>query len=96
MDENENRLTKVEESAKSAHHRIDSLEGGQKELRDLALAVNTLALSVKSICEDMADVNNRVKCIEAKPGEKWDKLSWLIVVIVVTAVVSYSIGRFIP
>ena len=89
----EQRLTKVEESTKSAHHRIDSIEGGQKEIRDLALAINTLASEVKSICEDMADINGRVKCIEAKPGEKWEKASWLVITIIITAIVGYAVGK---
>ena len=82
----EQRLTKVEESTKSAHHRIDALEGGQKEIRDLALAVNTLALSVKSICEDMTEVNGRVKCIEDKPTKRWDK--------VIDTLIGVAVGTF--
>jgi len=70
----ENRLTTVEQSVKSAHHRIDTIEATQKEIRDLTLSVNTLAGSVKSLCEDVADVTNRVKCIEAQPAKRWDQL----------------------
>ena len=85
----EQRLTKVEESAKSAHHRLDTLESGQKEIRDLALSVNTLASSVKQLCEDVTDVNGRVKVIESKPGTNWEKLIW----IVIAAAIGVAVGK---
>ena len=85
----EQRLTKVEESAKSAHHRIDALESGQREIRDLALSVNTLASSVKQLCEDMTDVNGRVKRIEAKPGTNWEKLIWILI----AAAIGVAVGK---
>ena len=85
----EQRLTKVEESAKSAHHRIDALESGQREIRDLALSVNTLASSVKQLCEDMTDVNGRVKLIEAKPGTNWEKLIWILI----AAAIGVAVGK---
>ena len=89
----EQRITKVEESTKSAHHRIDTLEGGQKEIRDLALAVNTLAAAVKSICEDMSEMNSRVKVIEAKPGERWEKAMQTVLIVIITAAVSFGMGK---
>jgi len=85
----EQRLTKVEESCKSAHHRIDGLENGQSEIRDLALSVNTLAMSVKQLCLDMTDVSGRVKAIESKPGEKWEKFMWLLF----ATAIGIAIGR---
>lgn len=85
----EQRITKVEESTKSAHHRIDALEGGQKEIRDLALSVNTLAMSVKSLCEDMTGVSGRVQELESKPSKRWEQLIYVLV----AAAVGYFIAR---
>lgn len=84
----ENRLTKVEESAKSAHHRLDRLEGQSQEIRELALSVNTLAASVKSLCDDFSDIACRVKDIESKPGKRLDQ----VIGYILAALVSGSIG----
>ena len=91
MDLDENRLTKVEESTKSAHHRIDALEGGQKEIRELALSVNTLAGAVKSLCEDVSDVICRVKDLETKPARRWDQLIGYIIAAIAAGVVGYML-----
>lgn len=85
----EQRITKVEESTKSAHHRLDALESGQKEIRDLALSVNTLAMSVKQLCEDMTKVTERVNLIESMPGKRWEKLIW----VVIAAAVGIAVGK---
>jgi len=60
------RLTRVEESAKSAHHRIDTLEGNQREIHNLALSVNTIAQSVQSMAKNMEELGHRVCSIENK------------------------------
>lgn len=78
------RVTRVEESSKSAHKRIDSIDEIYKEIRDLAISVNKLAGSVQRLCDDMTDVRGRVSCIEGKPGKRWD--------IIVTAVLNIALG----
>lgn len=81
------RVTRVEESAKSAHKRIDGVDEIYKEIRDLAISVNKLASSVQRLCDDMTEVRGRVSCIEGKPGKRWD--------IIVTAVLNIAIGAII-
>lgn len=97
MDENEigQRLTKVEESTKSAHHRLDTLEGMQKEIRDLALSVNTLAMSVKTLCTDVTDQNCRIKDLETKPGKRWDQLMGDVMKLIATGVIGYLLGNLL-
>jgi len=82
------RLTKVEESVQSAHHRINNTELMQREIRDLALSVNTLAGSVHNMCDDLTDVSGRVKDIECKPSKRLDQ----IIGYIIGALVSGAIG----
>lgn len=95
MDENENRLTKVEESCKSAHHRIDELSAGQTEIRELALSVNSLAMSVKQLCSDVTKMDGRIGAIESKPGKNWEKLTWALFWTVLGGVIAYTMNQII-
>lgn len=97
MDELEvaQRLTKVEESVQSAHHRINNIESMQREIRDLALSVNTLAGSVHNMCDDLTDVSCRVKDIEGKPGKRIDQIVTAIIGTLIGVVIGILSSKFI-
>ena len=89
----ERRITAVEESAKSAHHRIDELAQVQNEIHNLALSVNSLAGAVSQIKISQDDVAARVREIELKPGRRWDQITLTLIIAVVTAVAGYLLGK---
>lgn len=91
MEETEIRLARVEESTKSAHHRIDKLEAVQDEIRNLALSVNTLAGSVQRVCQDVSSIAGRVTNIESQPGKRWDQ----VVSVVLSALAGAAVGALI-
>lgn len=91
--ENEKRITRVEESTKSAHKRIDSMEIVQKEIRDLAMSVNDLAGSVRNMCEDVCDINARVKLMEEKPSKRWDQLVGYVLAAVCSGLIGYLLSN---
>lgn len=78
------RLSAVEESAHSAHKRIDGIE-------DLTKSVYEIATSIKAMQREMTDMSNRMKVIEDKPAKRWE----LIVSTVITTLVGIAIGYFI-
>ena len=55
------RLTVVEQSTKSAHHRIDTLD-------KLTESVHIIATETKAMREDVNDITERVDEIEKKPN----------------------------
>lgn len=59
------RLTKVEQSAKSAHHRIDTLD-------KLTESVHIIATETKAMREDVNDITERVDEIEKKPNKRYE------------------------
>ena len=70
------RLTAVEQSTKSAHHRIDTLD-------KLTESVHIIATETKAMREDVNDITERVDEIEKKPNKRYET--------VITAVtVSYT------
>lgn len=77
------KLAHLEESLKSAHKRIDSIES-------LTNSVYELALSIKTMQRDMTDISGRIKTIEEKPAKRWD----LIVTSAITTIVGMVIGYF--
>lgn len=81
MDENEaairERLTAVESSVKSAHHRIDNIE-------ELTQSVKSLAVKTKYLKEDVSDVKDKIDVIAGRPSQ--------ILTIIFTALVSATVS----
>jgi len=77
----EGRITTVEQSAKSAHKRLD-------DIAKLTESVHILATETKMMREDLSEVKDRVDVIEKKPGKRWD----LITTAAMSAMVSGVLG----
>lgn len=78
------RLTAVEQSTKSAHHRLDSLDR-------LTESVHILATETKAMREDVSDITSRVDEIEKRPTKRYET----VVTAIITALVGGLIGYFI-
>lgn len=76
-----NKVAHIEESLKSAHKRIDSID-------ELTKSVYELASSIKTMQHDISDMSGRIKEIEEKPAKRWD----LIVTSSLTTVVGIALG----
>lgn len=78
------RLTVVEQSTKSAHHRLDSLDR-------LTESVHILATETKAMREDVSDITSRVDEIEKRPAKRYETA----VTAIITAIVGGLIGYFV-
>lgn len=65
---------RIEQSVKSAHHRIDKLEEDVKDIRKLTEAVLVTSEKVDNLKEDVTEIKDKVEVITARPGKWWDKL----------------------
>lgn len=83
MDEKEvwERLTSVESSVKSAHHRIDSIE-------KLTQSVSDMVVEVKHMREDVNKVQNEMELVKNRPLKIYDKFLWAIAGAAISGVVS--------
>lgn len=77
--EEQERLTRVEDRAKSNTRRIDAVEKSQEALNRLATAVEVMATEQKHQTEglaelkaDVADLAEKVEAVEKKPAKRWD------------------------
>lgn len=91
----ENRLTKLEESTKSAHHRIDKMEETQSEIHQLAMSVNSLAISVEQSQKNQEAMAARLTEIELKPSRRWDQVTMVLIGSIVAAVAGYLLGKIL-
>ncbi|AUO18640.1 hypothetical protein [Monoglobus pectinilyticus] len=84
MDENEaairERLTAVESSVKSAHHRIDNIE-------ELTQSVKSLAIETKYLKEDISDVKEKIDVIAGRPSQ--------ILTVIITALITATVSGFV-
>ena len=76
------RLTVVEQSTKSAHHRLDSLDR-------LTESVHILATETKR--EDVSDITSRVDEIEKRPTKRYETVVGAIITVLVGAVIGYVV-----
>lgn len=88
-------LVRVEESTKSAHHRINGMEAMQKEIHALALSVSELAGAVKNYCEDVNSINSRVKSLEEKPAKRYDQVVGYILAAMTSGLVGFLLSKII-
>ena len=68
------KIIENEQSTKSAHHRIDKLEGEIGEIKELTIAVKEIAMETKATREDVNDMNSRLKVVEDKPAQHWNTI----------------------
>ena len=72
-------LIETNQSAKSAHKRIDTVEKAIGETRELTIAVKEIAMETKATREDVNDMNSRLKIVEEKPMKNWENLTKTII-----------------
>ncbi|MBQ6164800.1 MAG: hypothetical protein IJK23_10035 [Clostridia bacterium] len=78
------RLTRVEQSVKSAQHQID-------ETKELVGGIHELASEVKYMREDLSEVKKDVGELKSKPAKRYD----LIVTGIISALTSGAVGYLI-
>ncbi len=78
------RMTSVEQSVKSAHHRIDEMAEDSKSITEILV-------EMKYMRRDLNELLERVGAIEKRPGRKYD----IIISAVITALVAAAVSFFI-
>lgn len=68
------RLVKVEQSEKSAHHRLDEHETKINELSNVYIALTKVDDKVTSVEKDVSEMKSDIKDIKEKPGKRWDTI----------------------
>lgn len=56
------------------NHRIDVLEQGNKDMRDLMIAVHELAINMQRMLNEQEKQGARLDKIESEPANKWKRM----------------------
>lgn len=91
--QHEERLSKVEERAKSNTHRMDELEKRQDNLDELVGTVKVLAVREEAVENDVKEMKSDVKSLLNKPAQRWDGLVDKALWAVVGAVIAFLLSR---
>jgi len=86
------KLIKIEQQSTSNAFTIAEIKEEVKQNRELTVAVKEIATEMKHLREDQQDMNNRLKKIEEKPIQKWDKVTMTIIGTVVGTIAGAGIS----
>ncbi len=77
------KVAEVEQSSRSAHHRLDSMEEQTKAVIRLAVSVETMSDKVEKVLTLFEDHDGRLASLEGGPGKTAVKAwTWLLVAFV--------------
>lgn len=89
----EHRLTEVEERCKSNQHRIEKLETSTEALNRLASSMEVMAEKQERVADAVDELDGKVTALEAKPAKRWEELINKLILMSVTAVVTWFFSR---
>lgn len=79
---------KIKQEDERQNKRISLLEESIKQIYILNTSVEKIAISIETLTKEVGAQNVRLKAIEDKPSQNWDKFLWMIGGVVVTAIVT--------
>lgn len=86
--EHEEYVKRIEQEHKGMNARIKDLETEVKEIADLTISINKLALSVDSMAREQKKQREQLESLKARDGERWRTVTTYII----TAVIGILIG----
>lgn len=86
---------RIEDENTRQNKRIAGLEEREKANQDLVLNVQRLALSVEQMCKELTSQGKRLEKLEAEPADRWRDVTKQIITLIVAALVSFVIGKFV-
>lgn len=91
--EHEQRLTSVEERAKSNTKRLDKLEESTEAISRLATSMEVMAERQEQVANTVDKLDGKVTAMEQKPAKRWDGLVDKIIWAIVAAVIGFLLAR---
>ena len=86
---------RMEAEHERQNHRIDAIENSLKETQKLALSIERLTLSVKSMVEVQKTQNDRLETLESRDGEKWRNAIGYVITTVIGLIIGFVWTSFI-
>lgn len=83
------RLVKVEQSDKSAHHRLDEQEKDIDELKKTYVIMEKMDFRMENVEKNVAGINAKLEDVDKSKGKKWDKLIDYIFYFILATILGY-------
>lgn len=87
------RLTRVEDRAKSNTHRIEDVEKRLDDNEKLVTSVALIAQKQETMESDVKDIKGTVQNLALKPAKRWESLVEKAIITVVTAVITFLLAK---
>jgi hypothetical protein len=84
---------KYDEININQNRRITALEADMKQLQDLTISVNRMAVSLETMTKELSKQGQKLEAIEAEPGKKWEQAVSIVISVVITAVATFFLAR---
>jgi len=88
----ENRLTRLEENVDVMGEEIVDLQDNQKQIEALAMSVNSLAIQVKRLVDDLCKTSSRLDALEGRPRKWLDTIISLALGAIIGGAIAYITG----
>ena len=89
----EAKLGAIDDENKRQNERLKKLEDVVEKISEIAASVQLLAQNVATMTKELERQGKRLEAIENEPGEKWKKLTWLIVTAVAGGLVGFLLSQ---
>jgi hypothetical protein len=83
------RLVKVEQSDKSAHHRLDEQEKDIDELKKTYVIMEKMDFRMENVEKNVAGINAKLEDVDKSKVKKWDKLIDYIFYFILATILGY-------
>lgn len=93
MDDMEERLVRIEETARRNESRIDALEQREGLIHELDSRLRVISESLKRIEADVARLSAKVDALEKQDGKKWRALVGKVLELLAAAVIGFLAAR---
>ncbi len=83
------KITAAEQSAKSAHHRIDELHGEVADFKEAYQKMGEMVVEMKYMRQDLNKMMTTAAEVKERPIRKFDHIINALITAVIAALVSY-------
>jgi DNA repair exonuclease SbcCD ATPase subunit len=91
----EQRISLVEASARSAHHRIDEVQKNQEILIEMNKNIGIIAEKNSELNKKLDKVEEDVEELKEKPGKHWEQLTSNIITVLVSGFMGAMINAYL-
>lgn len=91
---------RIDDENDRQNHRLSLLEQNVEETRNISRQTERLAVNMENMVKSQNAMNKslekqgeRIGALEKEPAEKWKQVSWVVLSVIVTAIVTFVLTK---